>query len=119
MVSMTNIYPLQPLRIHAGWRIEFNDFTEYDLALHDKSDVIELKEDILQLFFDYTDSSANIMIDLGWYPEFDANGNYRMVMIKDYDWETPLEEITTKSKSDIVSLLEKWTCYEYISKHLR
>ena len=113
-----NDYSLQPLRIHTGWRVGFNNFTEYDLALHDKSDIFELKEDMLQLSFCLADSATNLIIDLGWYPEFDANGNYKMLMIKDYDWETPLEEFTTKSKFDIVSILEKWTCYEFISKYL-
>ncbi len=31
-------YELQPLRIQAGWKIEYNNFTEYDIDMHGESD---------------------------------------------------------------------------------
>lgn len=40
-------YELQPLRLQTGWKIEFNNFTEYDIDLHGESDLYELSEDLL------------------------------------------------------------------------
>lgn len=98
------MYELQPLRLQAGWKIEFNDFTEYDMAVHGKHDSFELHEDLLQLM----NEKANLVIDLGWYPSYDVNGNYLLLFIKGYDWDSPLEKVITKSKNEIIACIEKW-----------
>ena len=45
-------YELQPLRLQAGWKIEYNNFTEYDRDIHGDSDLFELHEDLLRLLFE-------------------------------------------------------------------
>lgn len=52
-------YELQPLRIQTGWKIEYNNFTEYDIGIHGPNDVFELNENLLRLH----NENANLMID--------------------------------------------------------
>lgn len=50
------------------------------------ADIIDdLKEDLIQIEYD-----DGYIIDVGWYPEFDPMGNFKLVLIKDYDWENAL-----------------------------
>lgn len=107
-------YELQPLRLQGGWKIEFNNFTEYDVRIHGEMDSIELSEDLLRL----SNDEANMIIDLGWYPSFDTEGQYILELVKNYNWDQPLEKICTQSKSDIISTIEKWVCHDFFSKYL-
>ncbi|MBQ9519817.1 MAG: hypothetical protein IJR59_07985 [Firmicutes bacterium] len=103
------MYKLQPLRISAGWTVKYNNFTEYDPASDkDGLNSSELCEDLLQL------KNGNILIDLGWYPEFDINGSYALYLVdstKEYPFDCPLEEFKSKSKSSIINKIEYWTKY--------
>ncbi|MFA6066011.1 MAG: hypothetical protein WC707_02400 [Candidatus Babeliaceae bacterium] len=59
------------------------------------------KEDILQLEFDdYT-------IDVGWYPEFNPNGYFKIRVIKDYDWDNPLYNKKTHSLKTMKKYLQE------------
>lgn len=107
------MYELQPLRVQAGWKIEFNDFTEYDIAIHGRHDCFELHEDLLQLL----NEQARLVIDLGWYPSYDENGNYLLLLIKDYNWNFPLEKVVSRSKEEIVSYIEKWVDVGFWTKY--
>lgn len=33
-------YELQPLRIQAGWKVEYNNFSEYDIDEHGESEKV-------------------------------------------------------------------------------
>lgn len=35
-------YELQPLRIQTGWKIGYNNFTEYDIDTYGENDLLEL-----------------------------------------------------------------------------
>ena len=52
-------YELQPLRLQTGWKIEYNNFTEYDRDIHGESGLFELHEDLLQLRYE----KENLIID--------------------------------------------------------
>lgn len=105
-------YELQPLRIQGGWKVEYNSFTEYDIEKHGESDLFELNEDLLRLY----NEKANLMIDLGWYPAYDVDGNYVLELIKNFEWDRPLKRVVSKSKKEIVSDIEKWLCYDCLTK---
>lgn len=107
-------YELQPLRLQAGWSIEYNNFSEYDMNIHGEEDSYELNEDLLQLKY----NRGNITVDLGWYPSHDEEGNYILYLIRDSDWENPLEELITKDKSEVINTIEKWVYYGFIQKYL-
>lgn len=57
----------------------------------------ELKEDMLQVEY-----PGGYLLDVGWRPSFNLNGNFYICLIKDFDWDTP---IYNGSAKDIVSLL--------------
>lgn len=106
-------YELQPLRIQAGWKIQYNNFTEYDVDIHGKNDLSELNEDLLQLY----NEKANLTIDLGWYPSHDVNGHYLLLLIKNFDWDSPVEQISSKSKKEMIKIIEKWVCHDFFAKY--
>ncbi|MCW6111094.1 hypothetical protein [Clostridium sporogenes] len=54
-----------------------------DIPLEEQIDL--LKEDLLQVSYD-----NDYIIDMGWYPEFDEEGNFRVSVIKDYQWDNPI-----------------------------
>lgn len=107
-------YELQPLRLQSGWKIDFNNFTEYDISIHGEMDFFELSEDLLRL----SNDKFNMIIDLGWYPSYDIEGKYTLELIKNCNWDYPLEKVCTQSKSEIISNIEKWVCYDFFSKYL-
>ena len=106
-------YELQPLRLQAGWKIEYNNFSEYDMEIHGESNSFELNEDLLQLCHE----KRGLVIDLGWYPAHDPNGNYILMLVKDYKWDCPLEYVSSKSKAEIVACIEKWVCDGFFAKY--
>ena len=62
----------------------------YDNFCFDVSKKIEcqedsLVEDLLQVSF-----PDNLLLDLGWYPEFDITGQFVLQIIRNYDWDIPL-----------------------------
>ena len=97
-------YELQPLRIQTGWAVRWNDFTEYDITVHRPEDTFELHEDLLQLFHEKT----GLTIDLGWYPSYDPEGHYLLLLVRDCGWDRPLEAVKTRSKAEIITHIEKW-----------
>ena len=107
-------YELQPLRIQAGWRVEYNNFSEYDLDTHGEEDAYELNEDLLLLY----NEKANLAIDLGWYPAHDIDGEYLLILAKDFKWDCPLEKFSSKSKKEIIDHIEKWVCRGFFAKYI-
>ena len=97
-------YGLQPLRLQTGWAVRWNDFSEYNMAVHGPEDAFELHEDLLQLFHEKT----GLTIDLGWYPSYDPEGHYLLLLVKDCGWDRPLEMVETRSKAVVISSIEKW-----------
>ena len=74
----------------------FNDFSlKQSIPLNEQRD--ELKEDMLQVEY-----PGGYLLDVGWRPSFNLNGNFYICLIKDFDWDTP---IYNGSAKDIVSLL--------------
>ena len=97
-------YELQPLRIQAGWKVEYNNFTEYDMEEDGGNDWLEWNEDLLRLY----NEKANLIIDLGWYPDGDIKGSYRLVAILDDHWNKPILELKTRSTQEVGDTMELW-----------
>jgi hypothetical protein len=105
--------PLQPLRIPTGWVIDWNGFLEVD-PIFDVGEVesIGFGEDLLQI----SDKTRSILLDLGWYPSGDPNGEYRLVAIRRHSdedemrasWDRPLRSLASRSRMEIVRVLEEW-----------
>ncbi len=98
-------FKLQPLIIPNGCRVTKNDFTTYDpeIDFTEERNLYNLTEDLLQIEFDY----SNLIIDLGWYGEISSNnGNFRIYVIKNEDWENPIRILNSKSQKIITKKLE-------------
>ena len=107
------IHELQPLRLQTGWTVQWNDFTEYDMAVHGPGDAFELHEDLLQLFHQKT----GLTIDLGWYPSYDPGGHYRLLLVQNHQWDQPLERVETRLKAEVIACVEKWVNHGFWSKY--
>lgn len=75
--------PLLPLRIAAGWLVSHNVFVEW------RPDRVDsLTEDLLQLSScrrgtagGWEIDPAGFLIDVGWYPDGDPDGTFRVVVV--------------------------------------
>lgn len=97
---------LKDINFGKGVKKIYIDFdVNKDIPLEEQIDL--LKEDLLQVSYD-----NDYLIDIGWYPEFDEEGNFRVSVIKDYQWDNP---ILQKSCRDL-NLLDEYLheCVELI-----
>ena len=101
---MNRLSTLQPLRIPTGWKIAYNGFLEIEPTSLAENDIvwIHFNQDMLQLKFE----RRELLVDLGWYPDADINGTFRLVVIKHTEWEDPLEVFESRSKKEIVEKIE-------------
>jgi hypothetical protein len=67
-----------------------------------------LKEDILQITYK-NGESAEYVLDVGWYPEFNENGRFIVKVIVNYDWEKPLYCEECRDLETLKSLLVKFS----------
>lgn len=47
----------------------------------------ELKEDLAQVSF-----GDEVLIDIGWYPDFSPHGHFLILVVRNGDWENPFWE---------------------------
>jgi hypothetical protein len=85
---------------------ELSSLKDIDLP----SQVNSLKEDMLQVSY-----SVSLLIDVGWYPSFNASGHFQIRAIKDYEWDAPLY---CSRANTIPLLIEKMmTAQTFINKY--
>lgn len=97
---MEKLFKLQALRIPTGWVVGLNKFYEIEPTKMDENDILSLldfTEDILQI----THKHEDIIVDLGWYPDMDPKGNFRLVLIKNQDWQNPIEIFESRSSEEV------------------
>jgi hypothetical protein len=93
--------PLQPLRIPAGWVVEYNDLREAD-ASPLSIDAACLREDLLQLKHPRT----GILVDIGWYG--DAESGEFVVYVQDGDFRgRRLHEFRSRDRLSVVAEVER------------
>lgn len=111
------IQTLQPLKIPGGWKVVFNNFFTLDPKTYTGTNDEfwrNLVEDMLYLVFEWSFKKdkkiyhKKIALDLGWYPEANANGQFTLFVIKDDNWDSPLAEFSSRSQSQIVNTIESW-----------
>ena len=91
--------PLQCLRIPTGWHVNYNEFRE----VNPSGDRDDLKEDLFQAYH----AGANRLLDLGWYPDGDAGGAFRVeVYSGDFSGER-LHSVSNADDGWIISELER------------
>ncbi len=108
---------LQPLRIPCGWTVRLHKLRcgePAELPAEDGRWLFCYTEDILQLQADlrrrrdHRTETQQLTVDLGWYPDGDPAGAFRLAAVLDGDWERPLLAFTSRSETAVVETLEHW-----------
>lgn len=108
---------LQPLRIPSNWTVlqhQLMNIEPQELNKNDDKWLTMFVEDILQIERHLKRKSnkkveqQKLVIDLGWYPDSEPSGNFRLVAILNNNWEFPLLQFTSRSKKEILETLEYW-----------
>ncbi|WP_282043426.1 hypothetical protein [Winogradskyella flava] len=97
---------LQSLKIPTGCKINKNEFTTYnpEIEYTEEKNLFYLWEDLLQIEFEH----SHLIIDLGWYGEISSNdGEFRILVVENENWEEPLKLVNSKSQKIITSELDK------------
>jgi len=80
---MPRFRPLIPLRIPSGWEVGFNNFVELGDAPDAQDRAAYLTQDLLSIRSTAPEGApgAGWELDLGWRPDGDAAGAYRLVLV--------------------------------------
>ncbi len=104
---------LYPLRIPPGWSFVYNKLEALEPdSLNDEEPAWQFifVQDILHIRQEHGGQKA--AIDLGWYPDGDPRGEYRLIAILNDDWLHPVLEFTSRSTRKIAEVIEFWL-FEY------
>lgn len=83
--------------------LEYYDFDiDFNLSFMDQK--WSFKQDLIQIAYDNNDK---YVIDVGWYKEFDPNGKFTIVVIKDYDWTKPIFKKKCKDLQNLKKNIQK------------
>lgn len=110
---------VQPLRIPGGgWTILFNKLEVIEpeeVPEEDRKWLFTFTEDILYMYVDTSrkGEKQKLAIDLGWYPDGDPAGSFCLQAVLNDNWEFPLLKYSSRSKRDVVSMMEKWLFQEF------
>lgn len=65
------------------------------------------QEDMLQVEF-----PGSVILDMGWY---EGTGSYKILVVRDYNWDSPVYSVSTDDESKLKELLEQ--CRDWIGKN--
>jgi hypothetical protein len=82
--------------------ITFNGFTEINQGIPLINQLELLKEDLLQI-----EVGSDLIIDVGFYPEFSAEGEFKILLIKNSDWENPSWSAQTRDLNKLPLLIQE------------
>ncbi|WP_085712123.1 MULTISPECIES: hypothetical protein [unclassified Pseudomonas] len=84
-----------------GGTITFDDLSQLDQSTEISSIVDELKEDLFQATFPFQQ-----IIDIGWYPEFSENGEFKVSLVSNSNWEKPIHSEKAKNWTELKNAIE-------------
>jgi len=91
---------LKGLRLKNG-NVTYNDF-DIDPDLPFEQQKWSFKQDLLQIVF-----NDRYLVDVGWYPDFNEQGHFRLVVIQGIDWDNPLMKETCRNYYELKNYLQK------------
>lgn len=83
-----------------GGTVVFDDFSNLDQSMDVLLGVEDLKEDLFQASFPFEQ-----IIDIGWYPEFCESGCFRVLLVSDCNWDSPVCSTEAKSWTELEGAL--------------
>ncbi|MFT3655565.1 hypothetical protein DALLNEIH_01989 [Bacillus sp. B01(2024)] len=93
------------LKIPAGWTVDYITLKETDpknLEENDDAWLFDFNQDLLQI----SHKTKSLLLDVGWYPEGDPTGSYGIELIKNEDWENPLEDMMCTELKELLKQLD-------------
>ena len=112
---------LFPLKVPSGWAILHHSFGDENPIVENGTIVNDnfYNEDLFSiesLYFDGTKwqiDESGYVLDLGWYPEADPNGGYRLTLFK-ANWKHIISQFESRDRYEICRLLER--CFEVLTQ---
>lgn len=83
-------------------QIVYWDFYDIDPKTSILKQLNFLKEDLIQVRF-----KKNIILDVGWYKEFSANGAFTVTVLRNENWDEPLYKQKAKTISALCLAIEE------------
>ena len=80
--------------------VRLNDLNEIEESTGLVGNIEALKEDLLQVVY-----FGQIILDVGFYPEFDLLGEFVVLVIKDEDWSAPVLTIKSRNLSHLEPII--------------
>ncbi|UMR25980.1 hypothetical protein MK616_17555 [Bacillus amyloliquefaciens] len=87
------------------WTVDYITLKDTDpktLEENDDAWLFDFNQDLLQI----SHKTKNLLLDAGWYPEGDPTGSYGIELIKNEDWENPLEDIMCTELKELLKQLD-------------
>ena len=47
----------------------------------------------------------NLLLDVGWYPSFNINGEFQIKLIKNNNWDIPIKQLHTNDINTLTEML--------------
>jgi hypothetical protein len=78
---------------------------EEDITLEDPigRQIDLLREDLLQVQYD----RGRYVLDVGWYPSFEQDGEFCVTVAENYQWEAPLCQHRTRRIDELKGLIKE------------
>lgn len=81
----------------------FDELSAIDFSQGIESQIMVLDEDLLQLSF-----KSGVIVDVGWYPAFETNGEFIITRISNGCWEAPESKYCVGwDKEELISKIKK------------
>lgn len=92
------------LRVPQGWTVSYNKLIDIDpdQLEEDSDDWFNFTSSLLQL----EHKESRLILDAGWYVDIDPSGTFYMLLIKNLDWDNPLEDMETRRPEKLVNHIE-------------
>lgn len=98
-------FKIENLLIPENIKVIQHNFSTYDPLTDytEEDNLTYLNEDLFQAEIE----NINLIIDLGWYGEiWNNDGEFKIFVIMNYDWENPIITESSKSQKKIKAKLE-------------
>lgn len=80
----------------------FDDISHINMSSSISQIIDDLKEDLLQIQYPH-----NLILDVGWYPEFNIEGAFIICIVKNSNWEKPFFKKKAKDLKTLITVLEE------------
>jgi hypothetical protein len=85
----------------ATGRVAYWALDSLDLTTAIEANLGDLGEDLAQVEY-----PNGVLLDIGWYPAYSADGAFQVVVVRQADWEAPLFKRRCRTAAELHSTVE-------------